>query len=339
MNDNLTPERKVLRESIKGLSRFTYTGELTKELVEDILAAAPEVQILTLELLEDTSFDIANLKELGALLILNINEGPNLRKISLDGIQELEWLTTIEININPEESIKEIDLAPLANHPELAVVTIAGSIKKLNNLEALQTLSKFNSVGFYSLDVTELDLTALSGSKILESIYLGDMGPETPTKPYRIILPKKSPIKILEVSECFSEELEVDIDFTFLEGKESLDSLGLVNCNLTSFDFNVLAPLKRIGKIDLSNNKITHLDITPILEMPMFTEKALGEPPFVVDEDVVIQIAKSREQDAIDIIGRPDKVIDDHDGSFAIEYEFGHKWLKNFIDSHTVEWI
>ncbi len=37
MNDDLTPERKNLRESIKGLSRITYTGELTKELVEDIL--------------------------------------------------------------------------------------------------------------------------------------------------------------------------------------------------------------------------------------------------------------------------------------------------------------
>jgi len=81
------------------------------------------------------------------------------------------------------------------------------------------------------------------------------------------------------------------------------------------------------------------LDVTPILTMPMFTEEALGEPPFVVDEDVVIQIAKSREQDAIDIIGCPNKIIDGYDGSFAIEYEFGHKWLKNIIDSHSIEWI
>ena len=339
MNDSLTPERKALRESIKGLSRFTYTGELTKELVEDIVAAAPEVQILTLELLEDTSFDLSDLRDLAALLILNINEGPNLKQISLKDIQKLKWLTAIEININPGESIEEIDLTPLTNHPELTVVTIAGAIKKLKGLEALKTLSNLNSVGFYSLDVEELNLRALSGSKNLESIYLGDMGPEKPTKPYRILLPQNIPIKIFEASECYSEDLVLDIDFTFLEGKESLDSLSLVNCNLTSFDFSVLRPLKRIGKIDLSNNKITHLDITPILEMPMFTEKALGEPPFVVDEDVVIQIAKTSEQDAIDIIGRQDKIIDDHNGSFAIEYEFGHKWLKNTIDSHTVEWI
>ena len=135
MTDNLTPERKEFRESIKGASQLSYSGELTKELVEDILASAPEVQLLTLELLEDSSFDIADLKELEALLTLTIAEGPNLKKINLEGIQEFKWLTAIEINVNPEESIKEIDLKPLENHPELGVVTIAGAIKKLKNLE------------------------------------------------------------------------------------------------------------------------------------------------------------------------------------------------------------
>jgi hypothetical protein len=165
------------------------------------------------------------------------------------------------------------------------------------------------------------------------------MGPETPTKSYKITLPIDAPISIFEASECFSDDLKLEIDFTFLENKESLDSLSLVNCNLTSFDFGVLTPLKRIGKIDLSNNKITHLDITPILEMPMFTEKTLGEPPFVIDPDVIIQIAKNREQAAIDIIGQPDRIIEDHVGSFALDPEFGHKWLKNLIDTYDVEWV
>jgi len=174
MDDILAPERIALRESIKGLSRFTYTGELTKEVVDDIVEAVTEVQILTLEIQENTTFKIADLKELGALLVLTITEGPYLIEINLEGVQELIWLTAIEVNINLEESIEEIDLTPLANHPELGVVTIAGPIKKLKGLEALQTLSNLNSVGFYSLDMPELDLTALSGCQKLESIYLGD---------------------------------------------------------------------------------------------------------------------------------------------------------------------
>ncbi|MCK5389211.1 MAG: hypothetical protein KAJ36_01895, partial [Candidatus Thorarchaeota archaeon] len=291
MNETLTPERKKRRESIKGLSRFTYSGSLTKEVVEDIVAAAPHVQILNIEIIDDTSFELSILKELKDILMLKILEGPNLTHIKLEGIQELDLLTGFEINVNPE-SIEEIDLTPLANHPNLHAVTIAGPVENLKGLEALNTMPKFGSIGLYSLDISELDLTALSGCKNLESIYMGDIGPENPTKPYKVTLPKHIPMKVLEISECYSDDLKLEIDFSFLEGLDSLDSLCLANCNLTSFDFRGISSLKRIGKIDLSNNKITHLDITPIREIPMFTEKALGESPFVIDEEVIIQIAK-----------------------------------------------
>lgn len=339
MNETLTPERKARRESIRGLSRITIADPLTTEVIEDIVAAAPEVQMLYIDVLEDTSVDLALLKELKDLLILEIREGPNLRQINLEGIQELNLLTRIEINVNPEGDVEEIDLIPLANHPDLSVVTIACPVKNLKGLEALKTIPNFQSLGFYSLDVSELDLSALTGCKQLESIYLGDLGPENPTKPYKITLPKHVPLKILEISECFSDDLELEIDFSFLEGVVSLDSLSLVNCNLTSFDFSVLSSLKRIGRLDLSNNKITHLDITPILEIPTFTEKALNEPSFVIDSEVIIQIAKNKENAVKKIISRPDRVVEDHDGSFAIEYEFGHQWIRKLVDTHSIDWI
>ncbi len=338
MNDTLTPERKERRESIKGLSRFTWSGSLTNKVVEDIVAAAPHVQILTIEIFDDTSFELSILKELKDLLMLKIMEGDTLTQIRLEGIQELDLLSGFEINVN-SESIEEIDLSPLANHPSLHAVTIAGPVKILKGLEVFKTIPNFGSIGLYSLDVPEMDLTALSGCEKIESIYMGDIGPENPTEPYKVKLPKQVPLKVFEISGCFSDELKLEIDFSFLEGFISLDSLALVNCNLTSFDFNVISSLKRIGKIDLSSNKIARLDITPILEIPMLTEKALGEPVFVVDEDVVIQIAESKEQEAIEIIGRPDTVIEDHRGHFAVDPEFGHKWVKHVIDSHKVEWI
>jgi hypothetical protein len=339
MNTTLSSERKKRRESIKGASRIEYGGPLTKEVIEDFVAAAPNVQILYIDLLDDTIFNISDLRQLKDLVVITIKEGYELNQIKLNDIQDLDALIAIEFNCTPEVTIEEIDLAPLENHPELTVLTIACPVKNLKGLDTLNTIPKLNSIGLYNLDIPELNLSSLKSCKNLESIYLGDLGTEVPTEPYRITLPKEAPIKIFEVAECYSENLLVEMDYTFLEGKDSLDSFALINCNLTSFDLTNLSSLKRIGKIDLSNNKISHLDITPILEMPMFTEKALGEPPFVIDEDVVIRITKSREQDIIDIISRSDRVVEDHDGSFAIEYEFGHEWLKNLIESHTVEWV
>ena len=338
MNETLPQARRVRRESFKGLFRITIADSIDKELVEDIVAAAPEIQMLYIDVLEDISIDIALLKELKDLLSLEIREGPNLQNIKLDGIQELGLLHRIEINVNPERSIEEIDLTPLANHPELKVVTIACPTKKMKGLTALKTISNLESIGLYSLDVPELDLSTLTGCRKLESIYLGDIGPERPIKPYRLILPRNIQLKILEVSGCYSENLVLEIDFAFVRDIESIDSLVLKNCNLTSFDFRVVSSLKRIGRIDLSENKITHLNITSILETPTYTENALGEPPFVIDSEVIIQIEKKRERDIPKVLAQPDAIIEDHKGCYAIACEFGHQWLKKLLDTHTIEW-
>ncbi|MBN2228444.1 MAG: hypothetical protein JW779_02550 [Candidatus Thorarchaeota archaeon] len=339
MNDTLTPERKKRRKSIKGASRIEYAGPLTKEIIEDFVIAAPNVQILHIELLDDTSFNLSDLRELKDLLVLKVSEGYDLKQVSLEGIQEFNLLTGLEININSADTIEEIDLAPLKNHPELTVLTIAGQVRTLKAIDTLNTIPKLNSIGLYSLDISELDLSSLGGCSKLESVYLGDLGSEKPTKPYRIILPKEAPIKILEISECYSDDLVVEVDYSFLKGKVALDSFSVVNCNLTSFDLGNLASLKRIGHLDLSQNKITHLDITPILDIPMFTEEALGESPFATDQDVIIQISKNKEQEIDEILKRPDKIVEDHDGSFAINYEFGHQWLRKLLESYTIEWI
>lgn len=338
MDKSLTPAREARRASIKGLARISITGNLDKELIEDILAAAPEVQILNIDVLDSTSVDLSHLKELKDLLILKIIEGSKLTKVDLDGIQELKLLTAFEVNINPEERIDEIDLAPLANHPELKVVTVAGPLKNLKNTEALKEIPNLESIGLYSLDVEELDLSPLSGCEKLESIYLGDLGPENPTKPYKLTMPRDIPLKILEISECYSDELEIAMDFSFIQDIKSLDSLKLRNCNLTSFDFRQLTTLERIGSIDLTENRITHLDISPILTTPTFTEKALGEKPFMIDNEVIIQIKKEMRNEVPRLLEHEDRIVVEHEGSYAIKYEFGHGWLGELLDNHRIDW-
>ncbi|MHA1908157.1 MAG: hypothetical protein ACW98Y_12735 [Candidatus Thorarchaeota archaeon] len=339
MDESLTPERKLRRESIKGLVRFTIADSFDIELVEDIVAAAPSAQVLTIEILEGTVFDLSLLSELKDLLLLKITEGPFLQQITLEGVQEFEFLTGVEINVNPDTTIEELDLAPLAGHPELHSVTVACPVKKLKGLDVLTSLSNFGSLGLYSLDNLELDLSILSGCKKLTSIYLGDMGPETPTQPYRITLPRNIPLKVFEIISCYSADVELEIDFSIMQDLTSIDSLSLTDCNLTSFDFDILKPLERIGSINLTENRISHLDISPILEKPMFTERALFRPPFVLDANVIIQIDKKMEEEIPRILKQPDTMIDDHEGEFAVNPEFGHQWLQKLLDAHTIEWI
>ncbi len=339
MAEDLAKERKARRESMKGLHRITIADSYNLELVEDIVAAAPEVQVLTIEITEGKSFDLSLLRELEDLLLLKITEGPYLKKITLDGIQEFEHLTGIEINVNPESPIEDIDLTPLASHPELYSVTIACPLKKLSGLEILKSLPKLGSIGLYSLDNSELDLSVLSGCKTLTSIYLGDLGPENPTKPYLVTLPKDIPLKVFQINGCYSSEIDLNIDFSIFQNLEAIDRLELTDCQLKSFDLNVLSPLSRIGSINLSKNNIGHLDISGILEKPMFTEQALGEPPFLLDSNVILEIPKKMKDEIPNILGIPDREFEEHDGEFAIDPEFGHQWLKKLLDDHPVEWI
>jgi hypothetical protein len=97
--------RKARRKIFKGQSSITIADSLTPELVEDIEFAAPEVQLLYIDVIEDTTFDLSLLNNLGNLIGLEIREGSNLQEISLDGVQDLELLMKIEINVNPEKSI------------------------------------------------------------------------------------------------------------------------------------------------------------------------------------------------------------------------------------------
>ncbi|TFG30518.1 hypothetical protein EU527_14390 [Candidatus Thorarchaeota archaeon] len=339
MVETLSLERRKRRESLAGLFRIDITAALDRELVEDIQAAAPEVQILQINVVETINLDFSVLNELKNLITLKLLEGPELENISLQGIGELDALVALEINVNPETSIEEIDLTPLANHPELRVVTIACLTRNLKGLEVLRTIPNLESIGFYSLDMPELDLSDLSGCPNLESLYFGELGQENPTRPFSIKLPRDVPLKIIEVSDFFSEDVEFQVDFDFLKDTESIDSLSLRNCNLTSFDFSKLSSLKRIGRIDLSENKITHLNITPILDIPTFTENALGEPTCIIDPDVIIQIEKKRQDDIPTILSKKDRIVEDHKGSYAIDYEFGHQWLRKILDTHSVEWI
>ena len=335
----LTPKRQLRREAFKDRFSLVIADRLNQELVEDILASAPKANFLQFDVLEDKSFDTTLLMSIPDIERLKILEGNFLEEINLKGLGDMKYLLEFELNVIPQKSLDELNLTPLAGHEEIKVITVACPAQKLI-LENLNTCRNLQSIGLYTLDLEELDLSPLSGTKVLESIFIGDFGknidePQT----FSITLPKNIPLKLLNISEAINTKLQVEIDFSFLEGLQAMDEISLRNCNFVTFDLSNLTALERIGRIDLTNNPMTHLDITPLIEMPMYTEKALGETPFVIDESVVIQIEKSRKEDIERILELPDVILDYHDGHFAIEYEFGHQWLKTLMTEHEIQWI
>lgn len=176
-NGNST-ERKNRREFMKDLHRIVIADRLDDDLSEDILASAPEVQVLTLHLLDTEYVDLTLLSKLDALLTLCLDEGEEVTCIDLTGVERLKELVSFELNLAPLKPLKSLSLSPLRSHPEIRVVTIACPVKEIYDLDALATIPNLESVGFYALGQSQIDLTPLSNpvSKHLESIFLGDLG-------------------------------------------------------------------------------------------------------------------------------------------------------------------
>jgi hypothetical protein len=314
-------------------------GKLDGNLIEDIQAAAPDVQILTLHLIDTEEVNLTLFTSLSSLADLTLGEGEEVQEVQLDGVEQLKELIKLEVNLAPERPIPSIDLSLLQEHPELRVITIATPLGKLEGLDALSTIPGLESVGFYALELPNLDLSPLSnGPNRLESIYLGNLGQEGSDADFQLILPSGIPLKLLEVTDFIGNAGKLSINYSFLKGRESIDNLTLLNCGLLTFDMKVLAHLKRIGSLNLTENRIQRLDITPIIDIPMFTEAAFGEEVFAVDPEVIIEISRNRKNDVNTLTSREAALVPDHDGHFAIEYEFSHEWLEKLLSDHSVEW-
>ncbi|MHA2424661.1 MAG: hypothetical protein ACXAEF_07720 [Candidatus Thorarchaeota archaeon] len=336
---DLRQARRLRREAFKDKIALTIADPLDDELLEDLLIAAPEIADLQFDVLEDDIFDTRLLSGLDDIFRLKILEGPNLKEINLSGLADLKYLQFFELNVSPDESLAEIDMTSLAGHEEIKVITIACPTRVLK-LEGLNRCPQLTGMGFYTLDFETLDLSPLSETKELESIFICDFGREIdgPQK-FEIIPPKNVPLKLLNIQDAVNEKLELVIDWSFLDSREAMDEITIKNCSINTFDLTNLTALERLGNLDLTDNSIEQLNITPIITMPMFTEKALGRVPMALDDSVTLQIDKTREQDIEKILELPDVILDYHDGHYAIEYEFGHQWLRKLMQEHKVEWI
>ncbi|TXT54561.1 MAG: hypothetical protein BAJATHORv1_60057 [Candidatus Thorarchaeota archaeon] len=338
MDETRCRAREIRRKFFKDKYEISISHGLNEELVEDILSVSPEVHTLHFELLADSEFETSLLPKFRSLLQVGIWTGHSLEYIDLNGISDIKSLVKIVISVQPTKGLDELDISPLGGLENLEIVNILCPVRKLMGIDELKKCPQLHSLQLASLDVKGLDLSGLSGSN-LQSLHINDVGQQYPEEPYKIVIPQDTPLSEVVVSDCYSPDLKLDIDYSWLEEKIALDHIAIINCNLTSFDLQVLSSLERIGKIDLTGNQITHLDITSIIEIPMFTENTLGESAFNIDENVVIQISVKKQDTIKSIIQKPDKVIEEHKGYFSVIPEFGHKWLKKLIDKHDLEWI
>ncbi|MBD3407351.1 MAG: hypothetical protein GF411_14635 [Candidatus Lokiarchaeota archaeon] len=338
MDERRCRAREIRREYFKDKSEISIAHGLNQELVEDILAVNPDIQILQFELLTDTKFETELLSHFKSLIQIGVWGGTSLKEVDLKGLSDVKSLVKFVLSIQPTNGIDKVDISPLGNLDNLEIVNILCPLRKLIGLEKLGNCPNLYALQLASLDVDNLDLSRLSGSGI-KSLHINDLGKQYPTQPYIIKMPRNIPLSEFVVSQCYSPELKVEIDFSWIEDVEAIDNLTLSQCNLSSFDLNVLSPLRRIGSIDLTENEFTHLDITPILDKPMFTEKTFTESVFKVDENVMIQIDKTKQDEIDSLIAKEDTMIEEHQGYLTVLPEFGHHWLEDLIEKHDVEWI
>ncbi|MFW9920331.1 MAG: hypothetical protein ACFFED_12080, partial [Candidatus Thorarchaeota archaeon] len=208
---------------------------------------------------------------------------------------------------------------------------------KLDGLGACPKLEAFSISSFVS---GVLDLSQLSGASMLRSIFIGDLGREVEEKQkIRIVLPKNTHLRSLQISNPVNSFVTPDVDFSFCQSTKVMDDISLTGCNLRDFDLEPLTALERIGRIDLRQNSISRLNLTPLLEMPMLSMNNLGSQPFQIDNTVVLQIDSSRKKEIEGILEIPDYTNEDHFGDYPIEYVFGHQWLGSLLSKHSIEWI
>ena len=125
----------------------------------------------------------------------------------------------------------------------------------------------------------------------------------------------------------------MEIDFSILNGLHFLDMLFMRNLNLEILDLSFLSNVDLLGQIDLSENKISALDVTPIMEKRMNMEYGL-----ILDEGTKILIKGKSEEEVQEILEKPDQTERILYMGREVESIFSYGWLRKITEEHDIEW-
>lgn len=331
MNPKLRQTRRNLFANKKHLE---IADRFDKELVEDLVASAPELTSLVITVLDGDILDTTGISDLEHLEVVQIVEGADLQTILLTDLGHLKHLRELNIDICENAQIGEIDLTVLAGNESLEKIRIDCPVSLLR-LDGLSSCSNLASVQISGMTGSPIDLSALSGCPKLSSIEIMYFGRDAweDIDVFEIRLPQDIPLDSLSIAG-FLEGQEPAIDFTVLRTQSHIEMLSLLNIGLTSFDLTLLEHAERLGQIDLLDNELTEVDITPILGKPMCIYHGIA---FSIDSDVKVIIRSTREK-VQELIRRPDEKVITQTKHGPSENMFGYSWLQYVLDNHIIEW-
>ncbi len=329
----ISKSRQMRRNLFADKTHLEVADTFNQELIEDIVASAPSLSSIVITILEGHVFDLKGISALENLQVVQIVEGPQLQEIRLTDIGNLKHLQELYIDICEDAQIEEIDLTVLAGNESIEKIRINCSVSMLR-LNGLSSCSNLDTVQISGMTGSPIDLSALSGCPKLSSIEIMYFGRDAweDIGVFEIHLPQDIPLACLSIAG-FLEEQEPDIDFTVLKMQSHIEMLSLLNIGLTTFDLSLLEHAERIGQIDLFENELTEVDITPILEKPM----CIYVIAFGIDSDVKVIIRSTREK-VEELIRRPDEKVITQTKHGPSENMFGYSWLQYVLDNHIVEW-
>ncbi|MBD3159370.1 MAG: leucine-rich repeat protein [Candidatus Lokiarchaeota archaeon] len=226
-----------------------------------------------------------------------------VKQLSGGNLSKVEELNELERVQMEDVGLTSIDLSYFEECEKLEWLKLSGNKLTSVDLEPLSSLSNLSVLEFADNDLTDIDLSPLSGTNIRTLVLSGnslseiDLSPlsETPVK--HLILSRnnlnsidlsslsKCPITILDLNHNILKSIDLSvlqrheleqlylgsnnltsINWSHLENQEELQELDLSGNQIESFELGHMAKFRCIAWINLTDNPIPFVDVTPVTE-------------------------------------------------------------------------
>ncbi len=323
--DNLTISPDVLKDgtlTVKevpdDIKNCTFSQiYIDEKLVEQVVDIAPNIENISSFYIKNEFIDTSLFSKFDNLRGFSVSRAQNMQAIDLEGLCKLPTFERLNLQVRGSQ-MNSVDLSPLRRSASIKNIEVEGPIESiiLDGLSECPSLERLfiNTVTHY-----QFDLTPLSGSRSLRTLFLGDL--LHPMHMLGSIVKNRTPVTLPQcenlerltvagcadvrkldltpLSQCPLEYLDLhgnslsSIDLSPLSELTTLENLQLDGNRLESIDLSPLSELTTLKNLRLEDNMLDELDLTPLMNCKEFQY-------LTVDAHVNIRIAEKYRSTVMD---------------------------------------